>query len=189
MLTRRQRLLANNFGGNRAPIITVSAVWTDNGDGTATVTFTTDFACYGGVDYGTVSGTLTSSAFNYDGAGPALELATAHTVPIPDAVAGGTETPGTFYFRIWAAIGTFSGYITAESSGVITNAQAIGLEGSLDEWLMESGDLILMESGSETDVSALTAASTLGGTEDIAGVQGGNSRRITPTQIKTYVNA
>ena len=180
-----QQLAVTSISGGQGDVVATSILWTDNTNGTATVTFTTTAPCYAGVDYGTSTGDYTSSSFNYDGSGPALEFATSHTVEIPDPIAGGTEAATTYYFRIWMSPGSYS----AESTGDITDAAGIGLEASTDVILMESGDIVLVESGSETDISAFTAASTLGGTEDILGVQGGNSRRITPTQIKTYVNA
>ena len=179
-----QRASITSISGGVGDLVASNILWTDNTNGTATVTFTVQSPCYAGVDYGTSAGVYTKSSFNYDGAGPALESNTSHTVEIPDPIAGGTETATTYYYRIWMSPGSYS----AEYTGVITDAAGIGLEGSTDVILMESGDIVLVESGSETDISAFTAASTLGGTEDILGVQGGNSRRITPTQIKTYVN-
>jgi len=108
--------------GIPAPAITVGPVWTDNADGTATVTFTTDIATYGGIDFGTSTGVYTQSAFDYDGAGPALELATSHTVPVPDAMAGGTLPDDTYYYRVWGGTPAgFSGYISAEDTGTIAS--------------------------------------------------------------------
>ena len=102
------------------PAITVGPTWTDNGDGTATVTFTADIACYGGIDYGTASGVYTSSAFDYS-TYPTLELDTAHTVPVPDEGAGGTLADGTYYYRVWAGTPAgFSGYISTEQTGAIS---------------------------------------------------------------------
>lgn len=104
-----------------APVVTVGPVWTDNTDGTATVTFTTDIACYGGVDFGTSTGVYTQSAFDYS-TYPTLELATAHTVPIPDEGVGGTIADGTYYYRCWAGTPAgFSGYVTTENTGVVTS--------------------------------------------------------------------
>ena len=188
-LVRPPTLMRGGTAGGSAPVTPSSVLWTDNTNGTATVTFTTDVACYAGVDYGTSAGVYTASSFNYDGAGPALELATSHTVEIPDPIGGGTEAAATYYFRIWMQPVAGGASYSTESSGAITVVEGIGLEGSTDIILMESGDAVLMESGSETDISAFTAASALTGTEDLLGVQGGNSRRITPAQIKTYVNA
>lgn len=105
----------------RTPAITVGPTWTDNADGTATVTFTTDIATYGGIDFGTSTGVYTQSAFDYS-TYPTLELATSHTVPVPDAGAGGTLADGTYYYRVWGGTPAgFSGYISAENTGVITS--------------------------------------------------------------------
>lgn len=112
--------------GIPAPAITVGPVWTDNADGTATVTFTTDIATYGGIDFGTSTGVYTQSAFDYDGAGPALELATSHTVPVPDAMAGGTLPDDTYYYRVWGGTPAgFSGYISAEDTGTISTSSPV----------------------------------------------------------------
>jgi hypothetical protein len=78
---------------------------------------------------------------------------------------------------------------SAATSAVAASGNPIGLEGSADFMLMETGDFILVESGASADISAFPAASTLGGTEVIAGVQGGNSRKVSIDQIKTYVNS
>jgi hypothetical protein len=108
-------------GSAPAPNITVGPTWTDNGNSTATVTFTADIACYGGIDYGTAPGVYTSSAFYYS-TYPTLELATAHTVPVPDEGAGGTLADGTYYYRVWAGTPAgFSGYISAEQTGQISS--------------------------------------------------------------------
>lgn len=71
---------------------------------------------------------------------------------------------------------------------IVTVAFPVGLEGSAFFMLMEDASYALMESGASVDISAFTSASALGGTEIMAGVQGGNSRGVTATQIKTYVN-
>lgn len=188
-LVRPPTLMRGGTAGGSVPVTASSILWTDNANGTATVTFTTDVACYAGVDYGTVAATYTKSSFDYDGAGPALALGTSHTVEIPDAIAGGVEAAATYYFRLWLQPAAGAASYSTESSGAITVVEGIGLEGSTDVVLMESGDIVLVESGVETDISGFGAATTLAGAEDILGVQGGNSRRITPAQIKTYVNA
>lgn len=114
-----RRVKAIHAGG-AAPVVTVGPTWTDNGDGTATVTATTDRDSYLGIDYGTVSGgPYTSSAFDYS-VYPTLELAMAHTIPVPDEGAGGTLANGTYYYRVWAGTPAgFSGYVTPEHSGTI----------------------------------------------------------------------
>lgn len=101
------------------PVVSSGPTFTDNGDGTGSFALTTDISTYAGVDYGSSAATYTYSAFDYSGAGPALELNTTHAIPIPDALAGGTQF-GSWYYRVW--LGTpagFSGYVGAESTFAI----------------------------------------------------------------------
>ena len=103
-------------------VIASNILWTDNADGTATLTFDTDVATYAGVDYGLASEAYTASSFDYDGAGPDLKLDTSHTIEIPDPLYGdGEEDADTYYFRIFASISGGSGdYIDLEGTGEIT---------------------------------------------------------------------
>jgi hypothetical protein len=147
-LAMRGPFITAAAGGDSAPIITSGPTWTDNGAGTATVTFTADIACYGGIDYGTAPGVYTSSAFDYS-TYPTLELATAHTVPVPDEGAGGTLPDGTYYYRVWAGTPAgFSGYIGAEQTGVIGGGSFLLLSGSaVDVLLLANGTDKLLLAG------------------------------------------
>lgn len=109
------------------PVILTGPTWADNTDGTATITLTTDIACYAGADYGSAAGIYTKSSFDYDGAGPALALGTSHTIEIPDPLAGGLEPADTYYYRIFAALsGSPAGqYIDIERTGNITDTTPI----------------------------------------------------------------
>src|SRR5688572_5173260 len=110
-----------NVGGNRVglPAVVTGPTWTDNGDLTGEWTGTTDIDTYAGFDYGTAPATYAFSAFDYDGAGPALALDTDHVIPIPDALAGGTIAAGTYYGRWWAGTPEgFTGYISDEQTFV-----------------------------------------------------------------------
>ena len=85
----------------------------------------------------------------------------------------------------------FPGSQIVESTTTVgASVEAIGLEGSTDNLLMETGDALLAESGTETDISAFSAATDpLAGTEVVAGVQSSATVGITIDQIKTYVNS
>ena len=173
----------------------LSLTWTDNADGTATIDVTFDQSVYCGIDYGTSTETYTASAISYTVDEPASGVplfSATHSFPVPEQTIG-TETlaDGTYYWRLAAGGSGYNdlGYMAAEQTGVISTPDGIGLEGSTDELLMETGDMILVESGAETDISAFSAASTLGGTEVVAGVQSAATVKITIDQIKTYVSA
>jgi hypothetical protein len=73
-------------------------------------------------------------------------------------------------------------------SGTAASVAAIGLEGSTDDLLMETGDVLLAEGGSEVDISAMNAAAALTGTERIPVVQDSATVYMTATQLRTYVN-
>jgi hypothetical protein len=113
-------------GGARRPSITSGPTFTNNGDGTGSIAVTLDTTCYAGIDFGTSSGVYTQSAFDYT-TSPTLELVKAHTIPIPDAGAGGTVSNGTYYARIWVSAPStgYTGYVGVEFSFVVTSS--IGL--------------------------------------------------------------
>lgn len=153
--------------------------------GATEITFTLllSQALYAGVEWG-VDPDYTWSTFD------AVE-ATSHVIVIDGA--DGVMADTTYAWRPYATNDPLDApanriYGTGGTVSTVTPVQAIGLEGSADFILMETGDLILMELGASADISAFPAASTLGGTEVIAGVQGGNSRKVSIDQIKTYVN-
>lgn len=185
-------LLQTNNGGSLLGVRLVGLpTWTDNNDGTATVTFTTSAACYAGVDYGTAPATYTKSAFDYSGAGPALELATSHTVPIPDALAGGTEADGTYYFRVWMNAGSSS--YSIEYTGTVTSGFFALLNDGSSKILLNDGTSFLQKNATpNAKIKDMTNKATLVATDQIPinDVAGGNAdKQIALSALKTYVNS
>lgn len=108
--------------GGPAPTIVGTPTWTDNGDGTATVTWETDINCYSGLDYGASSGVYTGSAMSYNtpgDSGSGLKFGTSHEAIVPEV---GTIADGTWYYRIAGGNSGYNsqGYIDIERTGEIT---------------------------------------------------------------------
>ncbi len=76
--------------------------WTDNGDGTLTVSFETSEPTYAGIDYGV--GAYTDSSFDY--AGMCIALSKSHTIQIPDPLYGRKIAVHDCGYRIFTQNGT-----------------------------------------------------------------------------------
>jgi len=116
-------LLPFPTGGNAAPApaITVGPTWTDNGDGTATVTFTTSIAATGGIDYGASSGVYTASSMTFT-------PTTTFNLTVPESP--GTEF-GAWYWRIYLITAAgFSGYVGAEEFDSISPVLSSATDGT-----------------------------------------------------------
>lgn len=177
------------------PQLVGTPTWTDNGDGTATVTYTTSFACYSGIDYGTSAGTYTENANSYitpGDEGSGLYFGTSHEVLVPEV---DTLADDTYYYRIAAGNVSYNslGYIDIERTGDIVtgpggSVDVITLENDTDGLLMETGDYVLAEGAADVAITDMTAASSLADANSIVGVQSGTTKRFTLSDLKAYIN-
>ena len=95
---------SREVGGPRVPVITAGPTWTDEADGTATVTWTTDIGSDSRVNYG-----LTKA---YGSTEYSATLVTAHSVTI-------TAAAETYQFNT-SSINGQGAFTTNNQSGVIT---------------------------------------------------------------------
>lgn len=175
--------------------VVTGPTWTDNEDGTATITVEFDDDCYCGIDYGTGTGDYDESALSYtnddpnDPGGPLLS--TTHSFTVPEQHVGDEViADGTWYWRLAASTSSSSSmeYMAAEQDDVITNPDVILLENDTDTLLLETGDFLLAEGSVDVKITDMTAASSLADANVIVGVQSGTTKKFALSDLKAYIN-
>lgn len=160
----------------RYPVIS-SVVDTASGR-EVTITATSDILAAWGVEYG-----------------PTVAYDTSYGLPDIYTVSGEITiyspplVGGTCHYRMWAT--SVGGQTTYSADGTFVIQAAIGLAGSSDFLLMETGDYLLMEVGetADTDITGMTDGTTITAAQKFVINRAGVTMYVLGSAVKTFVNA